>query len=94
MGGRTFWNRKVDVLTERYGVVAMDLGGHGESGTGRGDWNLPASGDDVVAVIEAVGARDVALVGHSMGGDGIVFAARYAAVRIFDREPAGDPPGP
>jgi pimeloyl-ACP methyl ester carboxylesterase len=60
----------------------MDLGGHGESGTGRGDWNLPAFGDDVVAVVEAVGARDVALVGHSMGGDAIVFAAPLLGDRV------------
>jgi pimeloyl-ACP methyl ester carboxylesterase len=81
-GNRTFWSRQVDILTERYRVVAMDLGGHGESGTGRGDWNLPAFGDDVVAVVEAVGARDVALVGHSMGGDAIVFAARVLGDRV------------
>ncbi|MGH2628146.1 MAG: alpha/beta fold hydrolase, partial [Anaerolineales bacterium] len=37
-GNRTFWSRQVDVLTERYHVVTVDLGGHGESGTGRGDW--------------------------------------------------------
>ena len=55
-GNRTFWSQQVDVLTERYRVVAVDLGGHGESGTGRGDWNLPTFGDDVVAVVEAVGA--------------------------------------
>jgi pimeloyl-ACP methyl ester carboxylesterase len=67
-GNRTFWSRQVDVLSETYQVVAVDLGGHGESGTGRGDWNLPAFGNDVVAVTEEVGARDVALVGHSMGG--------------------------
>lgn len=81
-GNRTFWSRQVDVLTERYHVVTVDLGGHGESGTGRGDWNLPAFGDDVVAVVEAVGARDVALVGHSMGGDAIVFAARLLGDRV------------
>jgi pimeloyl-ACP methyl ester carboxylesterase len=81
-GNRTFWSRQVDVLAEGYHVVTVDLGGHGESGTGRGDWNLPAFGDDVVAVVEAVGARDVALVGHSMGGDAIVFAARLLGDRV------------
>lgn len=78
-GNRTFWSQQLDVLTERYHVVAVDLGGHGESGTGRSDWNLPVCGDDVVvAVVDAVGAREVALVGHSMGGDASVFAARVA----------------
>ena len=81
-GNRTFWSRQFDVLTERYHVVAVDLGGHGESGTGRGDWSLPLFGDDVVAVVEVVGARDVALVGHSMGGDASVFAARLLGDRV------------
>ena len=81
-GNRTVWSRQIDVLTERYRVVTVDLGGHGASGTGRDDWNLPAFGDDVAAVVEAVGARDVALVGHSMGGDAIVFAARQLGRRV------------
>lgn len=74
-GDRTYWANQVDVLAERHQVVTLDLGGHGESGSGRNDWNLAAFGDDVVAVVEEVGAGDVALVGHSMGGDAIVYAA-------------------
>ncbi|MGH9154094.1 MAG: alpha/beta fold hydrolase [Acidimicrobiales bacterium] len=81
-GNRTFWSRQVDLLAETYQVVALDLGGHGESGVGRDDWNLPAFGDDVVAVVEEVGAGDVALVGHSMGGDAAVFAARLLGDRV------------
>src|SRR3990170_4043018 len=81
-GNRTFWSRQVGVLEERFRVVAVDLGGHGESGTGRGDWNLPLFGDDVVAVVEEVGADDVALVGHSMGGDAIVYAASSFGRRV------------
>lgn len=81
-GNRTYWSRQVDLLAETYHVVAVDLGGHGESGTGRDDWNLPAFGDDVVAVVEEVGAPDVALVGHSMGGDAVVFAARSLGDRV------------
>ena len=81
-GNRTFWTRQVDLLAETYQVVAVDLGGHGESATGRDDWNLPAFGDDVVAVVTDVGARDVALVGHSMGGDAAVFAAGLLSERV------------
>ena len=76
-GDRTVWAAQVAALAAaRYRVVTMDLGGHGESGVGRTDWNLRAFGDDVAAVVEDVGASDVVLVGHSMGGDAIVFAAR------------------
>lgn len=81
-GNRTFWSRQVDLFAETYQVVAVDLGGHGESAAGRNDWNLPAFGDDVVAVVNEVGARDVALVGHSMGGDAAVFAARSLGDRV------------
>jgi pimeloyl-ACP methyl ester carboxylesterase len=81
-GNRGFWVQQADFLAERHHVIAVDLGGHGESGLGRDDWNLAAFGDDVVAVIDAVGAQKVALVGHSMGGDAIVHAARRLADRV------------
>lgn len=81
-GNRTYWANQIDPLAERYHVIAVDLGGHGESGIGRGDWNLPAFGADVVAVVEEVGARDIALVGHSMGGDAVAFAARTLGDRV------------
>jgi pimeloyl-ACP methyl ester carboxylesterase len=77
-GNRTYWASQIDLLAERHQVVALDLGGHGESGFGRGDWNLPAFG----AVVEEVGAADVALVGHSMGGDAIVYAASSLGGRV------------
>lgn len=81
-GNGSYWSHQIDVLAERYQVVTVDLGGHGASGFGRIDWNLPAFGDDVVAVVEEIGARNVALVGHSMGGDAIVFAACSLGDRV------------
>ena len=81
-GNRTFWRRQVDLLAETYQVVAVDLGGHGESAAGRDDWNLPAFGDDVAAVVGELDAWDVALVGHSMGGDAAVFAAGLLSERV------------
>jgi len=81
-GDRTYWDHQVEQLCARHQVVALDLAGHGGSGLGRADWNLPAFGDDVVAVVDAVGARRVALVGHSMGGDAVVFAARQLGERV------------
>ena len=80
-GDRTYWSGQADFLAERYQVVAVDLAGHGESGVGRSDWNLPAFGHDVVAVVDEIDAAKVALVGHSMGGDAIA----YAAVQLGDR---------
>ena len=80
-GDRTYWSEQADFLAERYQVVVVDLAGHGESGVGRTDWNLPAFGHDVVAVVEEIDAAKVALVGHSMGGDAIA----YAALQLGDR---------
>jgi pimeloyl-ACP methyl ester carboxylesterase len=81
-GNRSYWAHQIDVLAERYCLIAIDLGGHGESGLGRDHWNLAAFGDDVVAVIDEVGAQKVALVGHSMGGDAVVHAARRLGDRV------------
>ena len=75
-------DHQVDYLAVRHHVITVDLGGHGESGLGRTDWNLAAFGDDVVAVVDEVGAQKVALVGHSMGGDAVVFAARQLGDRV------------
>jgi pimeloyl-ACP methyl ester carboxylesterase len=82
-GNRTYWDHQVDYLAERNFVIAVDLGGHGASGLGRDDWNLAAFGDDVLAVVDDVGAQAVALVGHSMGGDAIVHAARRLGDRVI-----------
>ena len=81
-GNRTYWAHQIDHLAERHQVIAVDLGGHGESGLGRVDWTLPAFGDDVVAVVDEVDARKVVLVGHSMGGDAVVHAARRLGDRV------------
>src|SRR4051794_20370689 len=81
-GNRSYWQGQVEGLGERYPIVTLDLGGHGESGRGRPDWNLAAFGDDVVGVVDAIGADRVALVGHSMGGDAIVYAAQQLGERV------------
>lgn len=81
-GNRTYWADQIRHLAERHQVIAVDLGGHGESGRGRVDWTLPAFGDDVVAVIDEVDVKEVVLVGHSMGGDAVVHAARRLGDRV------------
>lgn len=73
---RSYWSEQVDSLSEHYRVVAVDLGGHGESGLGRKDWTIDLFGADVAAVVDSLGLDSVVLVGHSMGGDVIFQAAR------------------
>src|SRR5690606_25157875 len=73
--GRAFgWDAAFDVLTGRFEVIAPDQRGHGRS-----DWTRPYTlemlGDDVAAVVEALGLDDVTLVGHSMGALAAIEAA-------------------
>jgi pimeloyl-ACP methyl ester carboxylesterase len=36
------WDQQVEHFKPRHRVVTLDLGGHGESGTARQDWTMPA----------------------------------------------------
>jgi len=79
---RSYWDRQVPYFSERYRVVTIDLGGHGESGLGREVWSMKAFGRDVAAVVDELGLEQVVLVGHSMGGPVVVEAARLLGNRV------------
>ena len=79
---RTYWNRQVDHFAGRHKVVVIDLAGHGESGGDRQAWTVRAFGGDVVAVIEKLDLHDLALIGHSLGGDVIVEVALALPDRV------------
>jgi pimeloyl-ACP methyl ester carboxylesterase len=76
------WEGQAAGLAARRRVVTLDLAGHGESGRGRSAWTMAAFGDDVKAVVQAVGAKQVVLVGHSMGGPVVLEAARRMPERV------------
>jgi pimeloyl-ACP methyl ester carboxylesterase len=80
---RTYWRDQLGVFAKTHTVVAVDLAGHGESGTERKDWTIPAFGADVAAVIKEEGLRKVILVGHSMGGEVCLEAARNLPGRVL-----------
>ena len=65
---RTYWAGQIEPFAKRYEVVAIDLAGHGDSGTGRKNWTIPAYGADVAAVVKKLDLKKVILIGHSMGG--------------------------
>jgi pimeloyl-ACP methyl ester carboxylesterase len=79
---RTYWREQVPHFAGSHRVVSIDLGGHGESGTGREEWTMAAFGADVAAVLEHADLRGAVLVGHSMGGPVILEAARLAPGRV------------
>lgn len=79
MADRTFYDGQLAAFSDRYRVIAVDLAGHGESGTNRTSWGLPAFGGDVRAVVDAEKPRRVVLFGNSLGGPAVVEAALQMA---------------
>lgn len=79
---RSCWVSQVEHFSKTHRVVAVDLGGHGESGADRSDWSVAAFGGDVAAVLDALDLHDAVLVGHSMGAAVIAEAAAQAPDRI------------
>ena len=79
---RHLWDAVVPRLAKDRRVVTLDLAGHGESGSDRKEWTMPAFGEDVRAVVEALHLRKVILAGHSMGGPVILEAARLMPGRV------------
>lgn len=80
---RSHWREQLDVFAADYRVVAMDLGGHGESGTGRESWKILDLAGDVEAVADALGLERMILIGHSMGGPVSLEAARRMPGRVI-----------
>lgn len=79
----SYWDQQLEPLKVRYTLVTLDLAGHGESGTTRGDWSIPAFGADVAAVAARIPNREIVLVGHSMGGPVALEAARRLRDRVI-----------
>ncbi len=79
---RSYWRDQLDHFSRQHRVLAVDLGGHGESGLGRKTWTMAAFGKDVKAAVDAAGLTKVVLVGHSMGGPVVAEAARLMPERV------------
>jgi pimeloyl-ACP methyl ester carboxylesterase len=68
MCDQTYWEAQIPALAENFGVVTVDLAGHGLSGTDRQSWTVDSLGQDVAAVITHLRLTDAIVIGHSMGG--------------------------
>jgi pimeloyl-ACP methyl ester carboxylesterase len=83
LADRTFWRNQLAALSDRFTVVALDLGGHGESGRDRKAYSLASWAADVRAVVETLGLRRVVLVGNSLGGPVVLEAAPLLKGRVL-----------
>lgn len=61
------WATVAEHFSSSYRVAAIDLRGHGRSDW-PGEYGFELMRDDVTGVLDALGARDVVFVGHSLGG--------------------------
>jgi pimeloyl-ACP methyl ester carboxylesterase len=73
----------MDAFQGDYRVIALDLAGHGASGKGRTAWNIPNFANDVAAVVRAADARNVVLIGHSLGGPVVAEAGLLVPDRVI-----------
>ena len=74
---RAMWDPQVPALAERYRVVTYDTRGHGESPAPAGPYTIDDLTDDLVALLDEVGAQRAHVIGLSLGGmTGMRLAAR------------------
>jgi len=83
LADRTFWDAQLKAFSGRHRVIAVDLPGHGESGTNRKKWGLPEFGADVRAVVDAEKPKQVIIMGNSLGGPVAIEAALLLSGRAL-----------
>lgn len=71
------WLPVIPALVQHFSVVAADLRGHGQSDRPVTGYHLSDYATDVVALTDALGWRQPAVIGHSLGGS----VARVAEAR-------------
>lgn len=76
----SFWREVVPLLVSRADVLVYDCRGHGESDKPAGPYTVGQFGDDIADLLDAVGWREAAVAGASMGGCvALAFAARHSS---------------
>ncbi|TDO46655.1 3-oxoadipate enol-lactonase [Kribbella sp. VKM Ac-2527] len=74
----SMWDHQLEALTQRYRVIRYDARGHGDSPAPTGPYSIDDLTDDVVALLDQIGAGRVHFVGLSLGGmTGLRLAARH-----------------
>jgi 3-oxoadipate enol-lactonase len=76
------WEPQLPALAERFRVVRVDHRGHGRSPVPAGPYTIADLGMDVLAVLDHLGEREVAMCGLSLGGMVGMWLAAHAPERI------------
>jgi len=63
----SIWQPQIEVLRDRYDVIAVDMLGHGGSSLPPSDAQLRDYAEQLVALAEALGLGNAHVIGHSMG---------------------------
>ena len=79
---RTYWVNQISAFSKDHRVIAIDVAGHGESGSDRKTYTLELFGADVCAVMDKEKVGRAVLIGNSMGGPIALEAARQAPGRV------------
>ena len=77
-----YWHDQIPYFSKKYRVITVDLAGHGNSGFGRKVYTTESFGQDVAAVLRKLDVKKAVLVGHSMGGEIILYAAKISPERV------------
>jgi pimeloyl-ACP methyl ester carboxylesterase len=80
---KSVWKNQISAFSPKYKVIAIDLGGHGESGINRKNWTLDSFAEDVFAVVNKLGLKKIILIGHSMGGPVSIEAANKLKGKVI-----------
>ncbi len=75
------WDRQTADLLPRFRVLRYDIRGHGASDASKGDYSLELLARDALAIADAVGLRQFAFCGLSLGG----MIGQWLAANAADR---------
>lgn len=78
-----YWYKQIPYFSKKFRVITIDLAGHGNSGFGREVYTTEAFGQDVAAVLRQLNVKKAILVGHSMGGEVILYTAKIVPERVI-----------
>jgi 3-oxoadipate enol-lactonase len=78
---RSMWEKQVEVLKEKYRVIAYDVRGHGNSDAGKDEFSVGLFARDLISLMDELKIEKAVLCGLSMGG----YIALHAIENYTDR---------